>query len=230
VKLDDRGDRSFMFYRKPGADVLITSEEIKYSLIDEALVFHYGSVSMTDEPSRSATLNSAAYARKHNKLITYDPNLRRLLWKDESEAREVILEGMKYADIVKLSEEELEFVTGIKDISEGTSYLMDKFKLGIIFVTLGAEGCYYRTSNCTGSIRGFGVEVVDTTGAGDAFLGGVIYKLLDINKKISVLTQEEMNTVARFGNAVGALAATKKGTISIMPDLVQIENLLSKSK
>ena len=228
VKLDADGNRNFMFYRKPGADVLLSIEEVKLNLIDNSKIFHYGSVSMTDEPSRTATLEAAAYAKKQGKLITYDPNLRRLLWNDENEAKELIFEGMKYADVLKISEEELEFLTDTKDLSIGTSYLLDKFSLKLIFVTLGADGCYFRSLNGMGSVSGFDIKAIDTTGAGDAFFGGVIYKLLEINKNITDLTSDEIRSITCFGNAVGELATTKKGAITIMPDLEQIEDLISK--
>lgn len=228
VSLDKKGDRSFVFYRKPGADMMLKEDEIDYELIKNSKVFHFGSVSMTSEPCRTATLKAAAYARENGLLVSYDPNLRILLWKNEEEARNQILEGMKYADVLKISEEELEFITGIKDFAKGTAYLKNTYDIKLIFVTLGSEGCFYRAGNITGKLDGYKVNAIDTTGAGDAFLGGALYKIIEMDKKITELDDSDMKQIVSFANGVGALVTTKKGAISVMPDKTEIEKQMEQ--
>ena len=227
VSLSDNGDRSFAFYRNPGADMMLNETEINYDIIEKTKVFHFGSVSMTNEPSKTATLKAASSAKEKGGIVSYDPNLRILLWKNAEEARENILKGMIYADILKISDEELEFITGIRDLERGTEYLRDKYNITLIFVTLGSEGCFYRAGEITGKSQGYKVNVVDTTGAGDSFLGAAIYKILELKKSLKELTESELMEVVGFANAVGALVTTKKGAISIMPDIEEIESFMT---
>lgn len=225
VHLDEKGDRSFSFYRKPGADIMLNEEEVKSSFIEDCKIFHYGSLSMTDEPTKSATLKAIEIAKSLGKIISFDPNLRPALWKDLDIAKKTIIDCMKYADILKISEEELEFITGTKDLSEGSEILKAKYGIKLIFVTLGSEGCYYRMGELSGRVTGYKVKAIDTTGAGDGFLGGILYKILTINKKIDELKVEEIEEAVDFANALGACVTTKKGAISSMPNLVDIDNL-----
>ncbi|MCU6712612.1 carbohydrate kinase [Paenibacillus sp. J5C_2022] len=146
VQLDRTGDRSFTFYRKPGADQLLKSEDVHAALVQEAKVFHFGSITLTDEPSRTATLKSAAIARRHGALISYDPNLRLSLWRDAEHARTAIMEGLQLADVVKLSEEELHFLTGTSELEKGSSLLMEQYGIALLFVTMGADGSYCRAA------------------------------------------------------------------------------------
>lgn len=229
VSLDNSGDRAFMFYRKPGADMMLKEDEIDYELIKDSKIFHFGSVSMTSEPCRTATLKAAAYARKNGLIVSYDPNLRILLWRNKEEARNQILEGMKYADILKISEEELEFITGFKDFQEGTAYLKNVYDIKLIFVTLGSEGCFYRAGNIIGKVDGYKTNAIDTTGAGDAFLGGALYKIIEIDKELTKLHDSDMRQIVSFANAVGALVTTKKGAISVMPDKAEIEKQMEQA-
>jgi sugar/nucleoside kinase (ribokinase family) len=171
VHLAEDGDRSFSFYRKPGADMMLEEKEIKLELIAQSKVFHFGSLSMTNEPAKSATLKAADFAKKKGVIISYDPNLRPPLWNDLEQAKTTILKGMEYADIVKISEEELAFLTGEEDLEKGSEILMDQYNIKILFVTLGAKGCFYRVKDQTGIVPGYKVKAIDTTGAGDSFLG-----------------------------------------------------------
>lgn len=226
VHLNDKGDRSFSFYRNPGADMMLTKDELKLDLIDKSKIFHFGSLSLTDEPAISATLKALDYAKGKNKLISYDPNLRPALWHDLNFAKTQITKGLNYADILKISEEELLFITDISDLEKGTKYLLDTYNMKLIFVTLGEKGCFYRYNNNYGIVESFKVNPVDTTGAGDSFLGAVLYKLLD--KDIDNLSLDELIQIVKFANAVGALVTTKKGSISIMPDLKSINSILKE--
>ncbi|WP_424768415.1 PfkB family carbohydrate kinase [Paenibacillus sp. sgz302251] len=236
VHLDPGGDRSFTFYRKPGADYMLRSEDVDRELIASANIFHFGSISMTHEPARTATLETAAYAREMGVLVSYDPNLRMSLWHDAEHAREAIVEGMRYADVVKLSEEELLFLTGTDDLDEGSRRLMGRFgDIRLLLVTLGPDGSYCRTvatagdGGLTARHAGFKVRTVDTTGSGDAFFGGVLHKLLGEMKGLAqTWTEEKLLGMLAFANAMGALTATGKGAIPSLPTLEQAETLATK--
>lgn len=223
VHLDSRGDRSFSFYRNPGADMMISEKDLDLELIKSAKVFHFGSISLTHEPARSATISAVTTAKASGAIISYDPNLRPPLWKSLEDAKEKMLMGLKYADILKISEEELEFITGIKDLEEGSLALHD-MGVRVVLVTLGPKGCFYRYSGGTGRLHTYDTKVVDTTGAGDGFFGGVLFKLSELTLgEIDRLSKVEFEKIIDFGNAVGALATTKKGAIPAMPTMEEVE-------
>lgn len=227
VHLDAHGDRSFSFYRNPGADMMLTANDIDYNLINNSKVFHFGSVSMTADPSRTATLKAAEYARQNKVLVSYDPNLRRPLWKDLKFSKEVILQGLTLADIVKLSEEELEFLTDVADLEKGSKLLQRCGNMQLIFVTLGADGCFYRLGDQVGLLPTYDVKTVDTTGAGDAFWGGVLYKITERKNLLDDLSIAELKEIADFGNAMGSITTTKKGAIPAIPDLKEVREFMN---
>jgi fructokinase len=228
VHLDENGDRSFSFYRNPGADIMLTREEIREETIMRSRIFHFGSLSLTNEPAATATLTALEFAKKHGVLISYDPNLRIPLWRSLDVAKRQILKGFEYADIVKISEEELEFLTGYRDVLKGTEVLQEQFGTSIIFVTLGPEGCFYRSKNVYGVKTGFRVNVVDTTGAGDAFVGGVLSKILEMNKPLDLLSASELDEMVTFANAVGALTTEGTGGIPSIPTKEQVIDFLKR--
>jgi fructokinase len=230
VHLDSKGDRSFSFYRKPGADMLLEKKELNKSVLTNTGVFHFGSVSMTCEPSRNATLYAVSKAREHGAIITYDPNLRPPLWESLEAARNVIVSGLQYTDVLKVSAEELEFITGHSDLKTGSELLYKSHGIKIILVTLGPKGCFYRLGSITGKLSTYDVETVDTTGAGDAFFGAFIYRLLQKNKALSDLDKADMDNMVDFANAAGSLATTKKGAIPAMPTLSEIEACMNTGK
>ncbi|NMB12082.1 MAG: carbohydrate kinase [Firmicutes bacterium] len=225
VHLGADGDRSFSFYRKPGADTQLCPEEVAQGLLNTR-IFHFGSLSLTDEPARSATLFALEGAKQEGALISYDPNLRPPLWPDLTEAKRQMLAVMHQADVLKISEEELEFLTGTKDLARGSQYLAKEYDLPMVFVTLGADGCFYRAGKTTGEVSGFRVHSIDTTGAGDGFVGGILHQILLRSKELPQWTQAELTESVRFANAIGALVTTKKGAIPAMPSLGEIEELL----
>ncbi|RGB69737.1 MULTISPECIES: carbohydrate kinase family protein [Oscillospiraceae] len=226
VNLDERGDRSFTFIRNPGADLLLREEDVDLSLIGQAKIFHFGSVSLTGGPARGATLYAARWAKEHGITVSYDPNLRPLLWKGLDEAKEVILSAMGLADILKISEEELLFLTGTSDFEAG-SQLLSGWGPKIVFVTLGAQGCFYRYPGGCGTLPTFAVKAVDTTGAGDAFFGGVLSKISATGfENVCGYSREAFEEVVRFGNGVGSYVTTRKGAIPAMPDLATVENFM----
>jgi len=222
VQLDENGDRSFSFYRSPGADMMLLPEEVDGSLIDGCGILHFGSVSLTDEPSRSATLHAIHLAKQKGCIISYDPNYRPLLWKDAQTAISQMRAGLSLADIVKVSKEELVMLTGEKELEKGTLGLC-KNGSSLVLVSLGTSGAFYRCGGFSGLLPTYNVKTIDTNGAGDAFLGAVHFclrnKSLDDIRK---LQKEELEKIVRFANAAGSLTTTKSGAITALPTLREI--------
>lgn len=229
VHLQEDGERSFSFYRKPGADTNLKPEEVKDAMLNTR-IFHFGSLSLTDEPARSATIAALRYAKAKNVLVSYDPNLRPPLWSDLDEAKAQILRVMDQVDIVKISGEELAFLTGCEDIQLGSEKLCQEYGLRMLLVTLGKAGCYYQLGDLSGRVSGFEVETIDTTGAGDAFLGGMLFQILERDKDLTKWTAEDISTSVQFANAIGALVTTKKGAIPAMPNRSEIDQLLRRGR
>ncbi len=218
VTLDATGNRSFSFARKPGADTCIRFEELDLSLIDRCRVFHFGTLSLTDEPARSATCQAVDYARNAEKLITFDPNLRKPLWADLSQAKQQMLWGLSRADVVKISDEEVEFLFGLNP-ADGAQYILDHFSVQLVFVTCGPQGCYFQNRLCSGWVPSLsGICVVDTTGAGDIFGGSAVYGILRENTAPGQLTQTQLHNIVRFACAAAGLSTTKPGGISSVPN------------
>lgn len=218
VTLSPEGDRSFSFARKPGADTCLTWEEVDRTLIDAARVFHFGTLSLTDEPSRTATRRAAAYARERGKRITFDPNLRLPLWHEAETAREQILWGLSQADVVKISEEEVDFLWGCSP-QAGAERLLTTYGVGLAMVTLGAEGCYLANRNGAVRIPCPQVHPVDTTGAGDIFGGSAVSQLLRLGKEPGDLEEAELERIGAFAAAAASLSTQRRGGIpSIVPE------------
>ena len=224
VTFDEHGDREFAFSRKPGADTCLSFEEIDLSIIDEAKVFHFGTLSLTDEPARTATYQAVAYAKQAGKLITYDPNLRKPLWADLEEARRQLIWGLTQADVVKISDEEVEFLFGL-GVEEGASYILENFGVKLVFVTCGAEGCFFKNALAEGHVPSLSdIQVIDTTGAGDIFGGSAVWKLLRTGKDPGGLTGEELTDIVRFACASAGLSTTRPGGISAVPTYEEVLN------
>ena len=222
VTFDANGDREFAFSRKPGADTCIRFEELDLSLIDEAKVFHFGTLSLTDEPARSATYQAVAYAKEKGKLITYDPNLRKPLWKDLDTCKAQLIWGLGQADVVKISDEEVEFLFGL-GVEEGAQYILDNFGVKLVFVTCGPDGCFFKNAVAQGKVPSLsGIRVIDTTGAGDIFGGSAVWKLLQLGKAPESLTEAEAREVVSFACTSAGLSTTRSGGISSVPDYEEI--------
>ncbi len=228
VHLDEGGERSFSFYRERGADIMLSYDEIETSILENTRIFHFGSVSMTGEPSRTTTLKAVQIAKSSGAVVTFDPNIRLNLWKSEEEAKQVILNSMNFVDILKISHEELYFITGYKTIEDGLNYLLKRYPISIILVTLGQQGCYYCSFAAKNDVSGFTVKSIDTTGAGDAFMGAFIGAFLDLEKKPKQLTFPEMEQIVKIANASGALATTKNGGIPSIPTRLEIMDLIER--
>ena len=223
VTLDEHGDREFSFSRKPGADTCIRFEELDLSLIDEAKVFHFGTLSLTDEPARSATYRAVEYAKNAGKLITYDPNLRKPLWKDLDTCKEQMLWGLQQADVVKISDEEVEFLFGM-GVQEGASHILANYGVKLVFVTCGADGCYYKNALCAGKVPSLSdISVVDTTGAGDIFGGSAVWKLLQHGAAPEELTDAQLKDIVTFACTAAGLSTTRAGGISSVPTLEEVK-------
>jgi len=223
VSLRKDGEREFMFYRHPSADMLYTPEEVDAELIQGANIFHVGSISLISEPSRSAQLSAMNIAQENHVLISYDPNLRLALWPDASAAKKGMLSIWDQADMIKVSEEELVFLTGSADVEKAVADLWhDRLKL--LVVTLGGQGCRFFTPDFSGEVPGFQVKAIDTTGAGDGFVAGLISGL--INKPQAWQVKDQMAEICLRANAVGALTTTQLGAIPALPTVEQLEAFL----
>ena len=214
VTFDETGNREFSFSRKPGADTQLHYEDVDLSLIDEAKVFHFGTLSLTDEPARTATRKAVAYAKSKGKRITYDPNLRKPLWKDLETAKEQLLWGLHQADIVKISDEEVEFLFGL-GAEEGARHILDAFGVKLVFVTCGPDGCWFQNQNAKGHVDSLhGIKAIDTCGAGDIFGGSAVWKLLQYGKAPEDLTEQELREAVAFACTSAGLSTTRSGGIS----------------
>jgi fructokinase len=223
VSLRADGEREFMFYRHPSADMLYEPGEVAVDLIEEAKIFHFGSISLISEPSGCATRAALDAAHQKGVIVSYDPNLRLALWPDPQAAKTGMLSVWEAADLIKVSEDELAFLTGLDDIEQAVAQLWHD-QLRLMLVTLGRHGCRYYTRQFSGVVEGFSVKAVDTTGAGDGFVAGLIDGLL--RHPDAWDDQAELRRVCRFANAVGALTTTQRGAIPALPTRQQVEAFL----
>lgn len=228
VTLDAQGDREFSFARKPGADSQLDYDELELSLIDQAKVFHFGTLSLTHEPARSATCRAVAYARQRGKLITFDPNLRKPLWDDLEDAKKLMLWGLGQADVVKISDEEVEFLFGLSP-EAGAEHIVEQYGVKLVFVTCGPEGCVFQNRQAKGRVPGLsGLKVVDTTGAGDIFGGSAVWALLQLGKEPEVLSGDDLRQIAAFACASAGLSTTCPGGISSVCCYEEIVSRMSR--
>ncbi len=225
VSLRADGEREFMFYRHPSADMLFTPDEVDLEAFRTAKALHYGSISLIGEPSRSATLHAIETARAAGCLISCDPNLRLALWPDAAAAREGLRLAMAEAQIVKISDEELRFLTGSDDPAAARQQLWHD-RLDLMVVTLGATGCVYFTPEHEGVVVGFSVQAIDTTGAGDGFVAGLLHGL--IQDRGAVCDQRRLREICRLACAVGALTTTERGAIPALPTLERVRHFLDE--
>lgn len=223
VCLDENGNREFSFYRDHTADVNLNLEDIAKIKDVPAKIFHFGSVSLTAEPARTATLKAVEQAKANGSLISYDPNLRLPLWDTPEHAKQAILDTMNLADILKISEEEAEFLFGTNDCAKAAQMISEQYHIPLIIITRGPKGCYAFVNGKGYQSYAYDLKTVDTTGAGDSFLAGVLYQWLKLDKGIGELTESEIDYMFDFANATGSLVTTKKGAIPAIPSVEQIE-------
>jgi fructokinase len=218
VSLDASGNRDFSFARKPGADTCLRPEEVDEALLASARVFHFGTLSLTDEPAASATRKAIELSRKHDLLISLDPNLRKPLWKREEDAKAAIEWSLRQADIVKISDEEVAFLWGVSP-EEGARKLLEEYGVSLTYITLGPKGCLAVTRNVSVTVASpAGIRVVDTTGAGDIFGGSAMSQFLRCGKAPAELTEAELTRIVRFACTAASLSTQKHGGITSVPE------------
>ncbi|MFC4766759.1 PfkB family carbohydrate kinase [Effusibacillus consociatus] len=226
VSLRKDGEREFSFYRDPGADMLLQPDEVNEQLLEEAAVFHFGSISLASEPSRSATIHALEAAKKSNALICYDPNWRPSLWPGQEEAKKRILSVVQSVDLLKVNREELLFLTGREGLSEAVE-LFHEMGVPMVLVTLDRKGCFYSYSNgkirYSGQVEGIPVEAVDTTGAGDTFVGAFLTRWTEQNLNLAHIEQEEIEETIRFSVQASSITVTRRGAMAAMPDRREVE-------
>ncbi len=224
VSVDPRGERSFSFYRKDCADVSLECEEADLSLIDNCDIFHFGSVSLTDEPSKSTVKFLVEYAYSKNKIISYDPNYRPLLWNDKAASIAEMRSLLKFVDIIKVSDDEAFMLTGKSGVCEAAEVLL-KEGIKIVLVTMGEKGAYYLSEYADGFVQAFTGKVADTNGAGDTFLGAFLSEITDFNSLCKNFGNSLENSV-RFACGAAGLSTTKCGAIPSMPGREQTLNFI----
>ena len=225
VTFDSTGDRSFSFSRKPGADTMLSFDEVDLSLLDTR-VLHFGTLSLTDEPSRSATYRLLDAAKERGCIISLDPNLRKPLWSSEETAKEQMLLALSKADVVKISDDEVDFLWQLSP-EEGAEKILSEFGAKLVFVTCGADGAVYAGRNGKGRVPGLsGLKVIDTTGAGDIFGGTAMAALLDSGKNPEELSADEMAYIARKACITASLSTTAPGGIGSIPSVETVDSYL----
>ncbi|CAK9872006.1 unnamed protein product [Sphagnum jensenii] len=226
VTLRHDGEREFMFYRNPSADMLFETKELDTDLLREAGILHYGSISLITEPSCSTHLEAMRIAKEAGAVLSYDPNLRLPLWPSEKAAREGIKSIWDQADIIKVSDEEVKFLTGGDPTKDENNLTLFHPGCKLMLVTEGGEGCRYYTPKFRGRVDSLKVQVVDTTGAGDAFCAGILTQLA---KDLSILENEgRLREALKFANACGAITTTERGAIPSLPDMDTVLRFISK--
>ena len=217
VSLDETGNRDFSFARKPGADTCLRPEEVDEELILGAKVFHFGTLSLTDEPAASATRRAVSLAKENGLLISLDPNLRKPLWRSEAEAKAAMEWSLHQADIVKISDEEIDFLWGLSP-EAGAEKLLKEFGVSLVYVTLGPKGCYARNASACVMVKSpSGIHVVDTIGAGNIFGGSAMSQFLKCGKAPSALTQKELESIVTFACTAASLSTQTRGGITSVP-------------
>ena len=220
------GDREFSFYRNPGADMMLTADEVNPEVVKDTKVFHFGTLSMTHEGVREATKKAVETAKANGCLVSFDPNLRPPLWSSLDLAIEQMEYGFGKCDILKISDNEIQFVSGKEDYDEGIAYLQETYNIPLILLTMGKDGsrAYYKGMRV--ERPGFSVKAIETTGAGDTFCGSSLNYLVDHD--FENLTEEQLGEMLTFANAAAALVTTKKGAIKAMPVKEEVLELIQK--
>lgn len=215
------GDRDFSFYRKPGADMMLRAQEIRDELIRGARIFHFGSLSLTDEPVRSATQRAVQIAEEAGVWISFDPNLRKPLWESDHLAKEQIAYGLRHCHILKISDDELLWLAGERDYDSAVEQLRAEFSIPLILLSMGKDGSRAYCGGETAQMPPFLNEgTVETTGAGDTFMGCVLHQIL--NKGYQGLSRRELEELLRFANAAASIITTRRGALRVMPDEAEI--------
>lgn len=227
VSLAENGDRTFSFYRKPSADMLYSADNIKEEYFNDVFCLHFCSVSIGDFPMKDAHKKAIEIMKRRGGIISFDPNLRFNLWESKDALKSAVREFIPQSDIVKISEDELEFITGFSTPKEGSEWLFNQ-GVKMVLYTLGSKGAYAYTKNTTAFAPAYKVNAVDTTGAGDGFTGAFLYKLNELGVQADTLTalsQETLKECLEFSNKFCAISVTKKGAIASYPDEYEMRKI-----
>ncbi len=215
------GDRDFSFYRNPGADVMLTADEIDEEIIKDSKIFHFGTLSMTDDTVEKATIKALSTAKENGLLISFDPNLRPPLWKDLESAKAKMDFGLRNCDILKIADNEIEFFTGKTDILKGAKYIKDKYDIKLVCATLGKDGSYGLYKDMVVKAHPFiNPNTIETTGAGDTFMGSVLNSVLNVG--IDSFTEESLSNMLITANAAASIITTRRGALKVMPTVEEI--------
>ena len=221
------GDRDFSFYRNPGADMMLGKEEVNADIIKSARVFHYGSLSMTDEPCESATKFAIDTAKEAGLILTFDPNLRPTLWHSMEQAKEIISYGFTKCDVLKISDDEIEFMTGETDIEKGVNKILDKYPIKLVCATMGKAGSKAFWNGMVVDGKPYSSpDTIETTGAGDCFGGCMIHYVLKYG--LDNWDEEKLREMLEFANAAACLVTTRRGALRVMPTIPEIEAFMGK--
>jgi len=220
------GDRDFSFYRKPGADIMLAEGEVNKKLIEDCKIFHFGSLSLTNEPAATATKMAVSCAKEMGKLVSFDPNFREPLWESEEQAREAIWYGILECDVLKIADNEIKWLTGMENYDDGVEAIKKRSNVKLINVTLGSKGslAYYMNRKVFGKPF-LNDRTVDTTGAGDTFCACVLGFVLE--NGLEKLADEDLERMLLFANAAASIVTTRKGAVRSMPDKEEIDTLLT---
>lgn len=229
VSLTKSGDRDFEFWEQHPADEQFYESDISIKRLASSNIIHIGSFLLIREPSRSTTLKIAKELHRRSCIISFDPNLRLSLWKSPAEARRILLRMFKLCTILRLNEDEVSFITDVRDLERAARKLLSLGPL-LVVVTRGAKGCYVLTTRYSKFIKGFSVNAVDTTGCGDGFLAGLLSGLVRSNNSMGELSDEELTSICTFANAIGAMTATKSGVIAALPTFAEVKRFLSSKQ
>ncbi|MGN0674716.1 MAG: carbohydrate kinase [Oscillospiraceae bacterium] len=227
VRKDEDGERDFVFYRKNSADLNLNFSEVNLKLIDNCKLLHFGALTLTAEPSKSAVINTVEYAKQQGKIISYDPNWRERLWESKEAAVKAMRSVLRYADVVKVSELELQIITDCANLLPAIAKLLNS-GVRVVCITQGAKGCIIATRKGIERLPTFKVETVDTLGAGDSFFGAFLSKLVLSGKTMDEIDMNDLREFAMYANACGSLSSTKVGAIPAMPTHEEIMELMAK--
>lgn len=221
------GDRDFSFYRNPGADMMLTEADVKEDLLHNCRIFHFGTLSMTAEGCRRATEKAIDVAKHAGALISFDPNLREPLWDSLNTAKERTIYGLEHCDILKISDNEIEWLTGEKDYRKAVARLKAKYEIPLILVSLGKEGSMAFSDSASAEMPSYKVNTIETTGAGDTFGACVLHYILE--NGFRNYKKPELEEMLRFANAAAAIVTTRKGALSVMPEKSEVEALIKET-
>lgn len=228
ISLPSPNTREFLFYRNPSADMMLNWKEFDKAFIKETKVFHFGSITLINEPGRSSTYKAVKVAKSGGAIISYDPNLRLNLWSSANEAKRRIAEAIPLADVIKVNDEELSFITGEKDIKKGIQKLISMGPK-LCIVTMGADGCIYSADRYTDFLPAFKVKTVDATGCGDSFVAGLLAGLVKSEFRKLISNQEKIVSVLEIASAAAAITSLGKGVIASLPYRAEVEKFILKN-